>query len=45
MSSPAGTAAPAAVEVTGLSRHFGPVRALHDVSLRVPAGSLTAVMG
>ncbi|NLU78979.1 sugar ABC transporter ATP-binding protein [Micromonospora sp. HNM0581] len=34
-----------AVEVTGLSRHFGPVRALQDVSLSVPAGSLTAVMG
>ncbi len=47
MTSPAKIVAPAAaaVEVTGLSRHFGPVRALHEVTLRVPAGSLTAVMG
>ncbi|GGM56882.1 ABC transporter ATP-binding protein [Micromonospora sonchi] len=35
----------AAVEVTGLSKHFGSVRALQDVTLSVPAGSLTAVMG
>ncbi|WP_229402382.1 sugar ABC transporter ATP-binding protein [Micromonospora okii] len=47
MTSPATIAAPttAAVEVTGLSRHFGPVRALQDVTLSVPDGSLTAVMG
>ncbi len=48
MTSPATIAAPttaAAVEVTGLSRHFGAVRALQDVTLSVPAGSLTAVMG
>ncbi|MGA3527384.1 sugar ABC transporter ATP-binding protein [Melissospora conviva] len=47
MTSPAEIIAPAAVavEVEGLSRHFGPVRALHEVTLRVPAGSLTAVMG
>ncbi|MFF5218419.1 sugar ABC transporter ATP-binding protein [Micromonospora sp. NPDC000442] len=47
MTSPATIAAPPtpAVEVTGLSRHFGPVHALQDVSLSVPAGSLTAVMG
>ncbi|GIJ25684.1 ABC transporter ATP-binding protein [Micromonospora qiuiae] len=35
----------AAVEVTGLSKHFGSVRALQDVTLSVPAGNLTAVMG
>ncbi|TDB82913.1 ATP-binding cassette domain-containing protein, partial [Micromonospora fluostatini] len=48
MTSPATIAAPttaAAVEVTGLSKHFGAVRALQDVTLDVPAGSLTAVMG
>ncbi|WP_433529452.1 sugar ABC transporter ATP-binding protein [Micromonospora sp. CA-263727] len=47
MTGPAMIAAPtvAAVEVTGLSRHFGAVRALQDVTLGVPAGSLTAVMG
>ncbi|HEX5541800.1 MAG TPA: sugar ABC transporter ATP-binding protein [Micromonospora sp.] len=47
MTSPAKIINPttSAVEVTGLSKHFGPVRALHDVTLRVPAGSLTAVMG
>ncbi|WP_434740241.1 sugar ABC transporter ATP-binding protein [Micromonospora sp. SH-82] len=48
MSSPATIATPttaAAVEVTGLSKHFGAVRALQDVTLSVPAGALTAVMG
>ncbi|MEU6413646.1 sugar ABC transporter ATP-binding protein [Microbispora sp. NPDC046933] len=47
MTSPATNAAStaAAVEVTGLSKHFGAVRALQDVNLSVPAGSLTAVMG
>ncbi|SCL26571.1 sugar ABC transporter ATP-binding protein [Micromonospora inyonensis] len=47
MTSPATILAPAtaAVEVSGLSKHFGAVRALQDVSLSVPAGSLTAVMG
>ncbi|HEY0700341.1 MAG TPA: sugar ABC transporter ATP-binding protein [Micromonospora sp.] len=47
MTSPATITAPttAAVEVTGLSKHFGAVRALQDVNLSVPAGSLTAVMG
>ncbi|MFI9638769.1 sugar ABC transporter ATP-binding protein [Micromonospora sp. NPDC051925] len=47
MTSPATIAAPttAAVEVTGLSKHFGVVRALQDVTLSVPTGSLTAVMG
>jgi ABC-type sugar transport system ATPase subunit len=45
VTSPAGIITPAAVAVEGLSKHFGPVRALQDVTLRVPAGSLTAVMG
>jgi len=38
-------AATSAVAVTGLSKHFGPVRALHDVTMDVATGSLTAVMG
>ncbi|MBO4206756.1 sugar ABC transporter ATP-binding protein [Micromonospora echinofusca] len=47
MTSPATIDAPttAAIAVTGLSKHFGAVRALQDVTLSVPAGSLTAVMG
>lgn len=31
--------------VEGLTTQYGPVRALDDVSLRVPAGSVTAVLG
>ncbi|PSL05320.1 monosaccharide ABC transporter ATP-binding protein (CUT2 family) [Haloactinopolyspora alba] len=34
-----------AVDVSGLSKQFGPVRALDDVSLQAPAGTITAVMG
>ncbi|WP_042166454.1 sugar ABC transporter ATP-binding protein [Streptomyces sp. NBRC 110035] len=37
--------APTAVEVRGLSRSFGPVRALSDVSFDVPAGEVTALLG
>ncbi|MFJ3671458.1 sugar ABC transporter ATP-binding protein [Streptomyces sp. NPDC090106] len=39
-----GDSAPA-VRVTGLSRSFGPVRALRDVSFDVPAGEITALLG
>ncbi|MEV0782457.1 sugar ABC transporter ATP-binding protein [Streptomyces sp. NPDC050423] len=38
-------AAGQAVRVRGLSRNFGPVRALHDVSFDVPAGDITALLG
>ncbi|PYF98317.1 monosaccharide ABC transporter ATP-binding protein, CUT2 family [Georgenia satyanarayanai] len=34
-----------ALSVRGLTRHFGPVRALNDVTLDVYDGTLTAVMG
>ncbi|MET8831968.1 sugar ABC transporter ATP-binding protein [Streptomyces sp. NPDC004610] len=34
-----------AVSVRGLTRNFGPVRALHDVSFDVPAGEITALLG
>ncbi|MGC5363995.1 sugar ABC transporter ATP-binding protein [Streptomyces sp. DT24] len=34
-----------AVSVRGLSRSFGPVRALTDVSFDVPAGEITALLG
>lgn len=33
------------LEVSHVSRSFGGLRAVHDVSLRVPAGSLTALIG
>jgi len=36
---------PAALEVTGLAAGYGRVLALHGVGLRVPAGSVTAVLG
>ncbi|MYU24682.1 sugar ABC transporter ATP-binding protein [Streptomyces sp. SID8352] len=43
------TAVPAAggpaVQIRGLSRNFGPVRALRDVSFDVPAGEITALLG
>ncbi|MFI6638023.1 ABC transporter ATP-binding protein [Streptomyces sp. NPDC050504] len=35
----------AALEVSSLSVSYGPVRALHDVSLTVPDGAITAVLG
>jgi len=35
----------AALQVTGLSKSFGGVKAISDVSLAVPQGSLTAVIG
>jgi ABC-type sugar transport system ATPase subunit len=34
-----------AIRVRGLSRSFGPVRALTDVSFDVPAGEITALLG
>ncbi|MFC9469472.1 sugar ABC transporter ATP-binding protein [Streptomyces coelicoflavus] len=42
--SPDRTAGPA-VRVRGLTRNFGPVRALRDVSFDVPAGDITALLG
>ncbi|MER7856574.1 sugar ABC transporter ATP-binding protein [Streptomyces bacillaris] len=45
---PGGGPAPAdgpAVRIRGLSRNFGPVRALRDVSFDVPAGDITALLG
>ncbi|MFF0448329.1 sugar ABC transporter ATP-binding protein [Streptomyces sp. NPDC004609] len=39
-----GDATPA-ISVRGLSRNFGPVRALSDVSFDVPAGEITALLG
>ncbi|CAM5271839.1 Vitamin B12 import ATP-binding protein BtuD [Streptomyces diastaticus subsp. diastaticus] len=35
----------AAVRVRNLTRNFGPVRALRDVSFDVPAGEITALLG
>ncbi|MEN8654694.1 ABC transporter ATP-binding protein [Streptomyces sp. 21So2-11] len=35
----------ASLEVSGLSVGYGPVRALRDVSLRVPPGAVVAVLG
>ncbi|MFH9653787.1 sugar ABC transporter ATP-binding protein [Streptomyces anulatus] len=39
-----GTGGPA-VQIRGLTRNFGPVRALRDVSFDVPAGDITALLG
>ncbi|NEC26940.1 sugar ABC transporter ATP-binding protein [Streptomyces sp. SID8111] len=39
-----GTAGPA-VRIRGLTRNFGPVRALRDVSFDVPEGEVTALLG
>lgn len=35
----------AAIEVDGLTVHYGDVRALDDVSLRIPSGRVTALIG
>lgn len=34
-----------AIEIEGLSRNFGPVRALDNVSFKVPTGAITALLG
>ncbi|MEU3657134.1 sugar ABC transporter ATP-binding protein [Streptomyces sp. NPDC032161] len=34
-----------AIRIRGLSRNFGPVRALRDVSFDVPTGEITALLG
>jgi sulfate transport system ATP-binding protein len=34
-----------AIEATGITKHFGDFRALDDVSVKVPDGSLTALLG
>jgi branched-chain amino acid transport system ATP-binding protein len=33
------------LQVDGITTHYGPVRALEDVSLEVPAGAIVAVLG
>jgi ABC-type multidrug transport system ATPase subunit len=40
-----GSPGPAAVELRGLTRHFGERTALRDVSLRLPTGATLAVLG
>jgi len=35
----------AAIKVTGLSKHFGPVKAVDGVDFTVPAGTVTALLG
>jgi len=39
------TATPPAVELTGVTRSYGPVRAVDDLTLSVPAGQLVALLG
>jgi ABC-2 type transport system ATP-binding protein len=39
------TAAPVAIQVRGLEKHFGSVRALDGVDLDVPAGSVLGLLG
>ena len=36
---------PSAIEVRGLSKHFGPVRAVDDLSFEVPFGRVTGFLG
>ena len=40
-----GTATAAAVSLSGLSKHFGPVRAVDDVTLDIPAGGVYGLLG
>ena len=37
--------APAAVDLRGISKHFGPVRAVHNVSLAIGQGEVVAFLG
>ncbi|RJL13963.1 ABC transporter ATP-binding protein [Paracoccus siganidrum] len=39
------TAAPAAIELRGISKAFGPVQANKDIDLRVPKGSIHGIIG
>ena len=39
------TTAPAAVDLRGISKHFGPVRAVHNVSLTIGQGEIVAFLG
>ncbi|HEY4947357.1 MAG TPA: ATP-binding cassette domain-containing protein, partial [Acidimicrobiales bacterium] len=36
---------PSAIEVHGLSKHFGPVRAVDDLTFEVPEGRVTGFLG
>ena len=38
-------AAPAAIELRGISKAFGPVQANKDISLRVPKGTIHGIIG
>jgi spermidine/putrescine transport system ATP-binding protein len=40
-----GNARPASIETRGLTRRFGEIAALHDVSLTVPSGDFFALLG
>jgi ABC-type sugar transport system ATPase subunit len=41
----AGRAAPPLLHLVGIGKNFGPVRALTDIDLDIPAGQVTAVVG
>lgn len=45
MTLPTPDAAQPAIRITGLSRRFGPVTALADVTMEVPEGRVTALLG
>ena len=39
------SAEPALLEIEGLVSHYGPIRAIHGISIRVQAGELVAIVG
>jgi ABC-type sugar transport system ATPase subunit len=41
----AATSAPPLLQLRGVGKHFGPVQALSDINLEVPAGQVTALVG
>ena len=41
----AGPSAPPLLQLRGVGKHFGPVQALSDINLDVPAGQVTALVG
>ena len=45
MAQPDAQARPALLELEGVQASYGPIRALHDVSLQVPEGSIVTLLG
>ena len=45
MTTPTGSSSPCALELRGISKRFGPVRANHDVDIRIAPGEIRGLVG